>query len=42
VIPLPPGSLFAMEGKTQKKLSHEMPKRKRAADRGSVTYRQFQ
>lgn len=41
VIPLPPGSLLGMEGKTQEKLSHEIPVRKRAADRGSVTYRKF-
>jgi alkylated DNA repair dioxygenase AlkB len=41
VIPLPPGSLFAMEGATQKRMTHEMPVRKAASDRGSVTYRRY-
>ena len=41
VIPLPPGSLFGMEGDTQKRMTHEMPARKRASDRGSITFRQF-
>lgn len=41
VIPLATGSLFAMEGDTQRLMTHEMPVRKRAGARGSVTYRQY-
>jgi len=43
VIPLPVGSLFAMEGATQRFLTHEMPVTKRVkTERISVTLRQFQ
>lgn len=40
--PLPPGSLFGMEGETQGKLSHEIPKRANRGKRISLTLRKFQ
>lgn len=41
-IPLPPGSLFGMEGETQRLLTHGMPVRKRVlGERISLTLRQF-
>lgn len=42
-IPLPPGSLFGMEGATQRLLTHGMPVRKRVCgERISLTLRQFE
>ncbi|MFA6972828.1 MAG: alpha-ketoglutarate-dependent dioxygenase AlkB [Gallionella sp.] len=40
-IPLPAGSLFKMKGKTQQLMTHELPKRKRAKARGSLTLRKM-